>query len=129
MEPYSKEQTDKFWKFVKYICWDPAEHNADTLKSALLREITPQNADLYHLIAQSYISELYMKYYTEYSDKSKLGAGLANIIGAGEKEYIRALKSDKAISAAYDTANVMNSFIDIIPTADDYFSNPSELEY
>ena len=129
MELYTKEQTDRFWKFVNYLCWDPVEHNAETMRSALLREVTPQNAELYHSIAQHLISTLYVKYYTEYSDKSKLGAALANIIGAGEREYSRALKSEKSVSAAYDTADIMNSFIDAIPKADDYYHNPAELEY
>ncbi len=111
MRVLTAEDFNKFWKFVKLVSWNPVDYTADDVRKALLRDISPNNADLYREICLKLAGDLYETFYTFYPDKAKLQAAATNAVGYGKENYSDALKLRGVMDALYEECNVINCFI------------------
>jgi hypothetical protein len=125
---FGKENITSFWVFVETLQFDSTKKDASTIRSEILKKISPFTADKYKEIADELAFSLYRGIF--FDKKSTYLYACFEVVSRGSVFYDECWDKPELVDPIAETVNQFNNFSTALPTEDDYFefNTPSPQE-
>ena len=119
IKKYGKDSINEFWNFVEKINFNSSVADAESIKLALLKQISPTAAERYKDVCNDFAYELCSKakiknipimMYTAY-----------DAIAQGREFYDVCVQKPATLAVQTTQSSALNHFGNIFPTEDDYY--------
>jgi hypothetical protein len=116
---FGKEVLTNFWVFVENLQFDGSKKDASTVRSEILKKISPSTADKYKEIADELAFSLYRDIF--FDKKSMYLYASFEAVSKGSVFYDNCWDNPAIIIPIAESIDQFNNFSTVIPTEDDYF--------
>jgi hypothetical protein len=125
---YGKEIINNFWIFIEELNFDSAKKEASTVRSSILKKLSPSLADKYKEIGDELAFSLYRQVF--FDKKNVYLYASFEAISKGHEFYQKCWLDNTVIESIVESINQFNNFSTVLPTEDDYFHliNPTPQE-
>lgn len=117
---FGKEVVNNFWIFIEQLRFDSKKQDAISIRSSLLKSLTPSLADKYKNLGDELAFSLYREVF--YDKKNSYLYASFEAISKGYSFYQRCWESPEIIDPIVESLDQFNNFSTVLPTEDDYFS-------
>jgi hypothetical protein len=125
---YGKEVINNFWIFIENLKFDSQKQESSTVRSSILKKLSPSMADKYKEIADELAFSLYRNVY--YDKKNMYLYASFEAVSKGNSFYQKCWMEPASIDPMIESIDQFNNFSTVMPTEDDYFHliNPTPQE-
>lgn len=117
---YGKEVVQNFWIFIENLKFDSKKHDASSVRSSILKKISPSLADKYKDLGDELAFSLYRSVF--YDKKNAYLYASFEAVSKGMAFYQKCWDEPQIIEPIVDSLDQFNNFSTVLPTEDDYFS-------
>jgi hypothetical protein len=117
---YGKEAVQNFWIFVEKLNFDSKTQEASSVRSSILKKLSPSIAEKFKDIADELAFSLYREVF--YDKKTAYLYASFEAISKGIEFYQRCWENPIEIESLLESTNQFNNFSTVIPIEDDYFN-------
>lgn len=119
VEQYGQNSLTEFWNFVDQLGFDCSTQDAETIKSSLLKKISPGVASKYKHITDTLAHELYSNVLIK-KESTYLYASY-EAVARGKEFYTVCSDNINTIAPLLEQVKTLNHFGNVFPTDDDYY--------
>ena len=119
IKKYGKDSINEFWNFVEKINFDSSVADAESIKHALLKQISPTAAERYRDICNDYAYELCSK--AKSSNIPIMMYTAYDTIAKGRDFFDVCAQKPTTFTVQTTQSSALNHFGNIFPTEDDYY--------
>jgi hypothetical protein len=119
IKKHGKDNINEFWNFVEKINFDSSVADAESIKLALLKQISPTAAEKYRDICDDLAHDLRSNANTK--NVSIVLYVAYDTIAQGRDFYDVCMKKPATLAVQTTQSSAMNHFGNIFPTEDDYY--------
>jgi hypothetical protein len=116
---YGKEIVNNFWIFIENLKFDSKKQDALTVRTSILKKISPSMAEKYKDIGDELAFSLYRNVY--YDKKNSYLYASFEAISKGHDFYRNLWDTPEKIDPVVESIDQFNNFSTVLPTGDDYF--------
>ena len=116
---YGKEVIQNFWIFIEELKFDSKKEDAITIRSKILKKLSPSLADKYKEICDELAFSLYRDVF--YDKKNMYLYASFEAVCRGRDFYENCWIQPELIEPLAESLDQFNNFSTVLPTEDDYF--------
>jgi hypothetical protein len=120
---FGKEVVQNFWIFIENLKFDSSKQDASTVRTSILKRISPSIADKYKQIGDELAFSLYRQVF--YDKKNTYLYASFEAVSRGSSFYDKCWMENNVIEPIVESLDQFNNFSTVLPTEDDYFYNNS----
>lgn len=120
---FGKEVVNNFWIFIEQLRFDSKKQDASTVRSTLLKTLTPYIAEKYKNLGDELAFSLYRNVF--YDKRNAYLYAAFEAISKGFDFYQKCWETPELIEPIVESLDQFNNFSSVLPTEDDYFCNNS----
>lgn len=117
---YGKEVVQNFWIFIESLKFDSKKQDSATVRSSILKKISPAVAERYKDLGDELAFSLYRQVY--YDKKNSYLYASFEAVSKGNEFYEKCWEFPNAIDPLAEGLDQFNNFSTVLPTEDDYFN-------
>jgi len=117
---YGKEVVQNFWIFIESLKFDSKKQDSSTVRSSILKKISPSTAEKYKDLGDELAFSLYRQVY--YDKKNSYLYASFEAVSKGNEFYEKCWETPALIDPLVEGLDQFNNFSTILPTEDDYFN-------
>jgi hypothetical protein len=117
---FGKEVTQNFWIFIENLKFDSKKQDASSVRSSILKKISPSLADKYKQIGDELAFSLYRQVF--YDKKNIYLYASFEAVSKGNDFYQNCWNNAITIEPIVESLDQFNNFSTVLPTEDDYFN-------
>lgn len=118
---YGKEVVQSFWIFIESLKFDSKKQDSSTVRSSILKKISPSTAEKYKDLGDELAFSLYRQVY--YDKKNSYLYACFEAVSKGNEFYEKCWETPAIIDPLVEGLDQFNNFSTVLPTEDDYFNN------
>lgn len=116
---YGSETLKKFWSFIDELSFDGSVQEVATVRSNIMKKLTPATSDVYKDIADELAFSLYRNVYNE--KKSVYLYAAFDAVAKGKGFYDNCWKDPLSINPLVEGLDQYNNFSNVLPSEGDYY--------
>jgi hypothetical protein len=117
---FGKEVVQNFWIFIENLNFDSSKQDASSVRSSILKKISPSLADKYKEIGDELAFSLYRQVF--YDKKNTYLYAAFEAVSKGSSFYDKCWLETNSIEPLVESLDQFNNFSTVLPTEDDYFN-------
>jgi hypothetical protein len=117
---YGKEVVQNFWIFIESLKFDSKKQDSSTVRSSILKKISPSTAKKYKDLGDELAFSLYRQVY--YDKKNSYLYASFEAVSKGNEFYEKCWETPVLIDPLVEGLDQFNNFSTVLPTEDDYFN-------
>lgn len=116
---FGNEVVNNFWVFIEQLKFDSKKQDASSIRSSILKMITPSLANKYKELGDELAFSLYRNVF--FDKKNSYLYASFEAISRGMEFYQKCWDVPESIEPVVESLDQFNNFSAVLPTEDDYF--------